>query len=293
MLRYLTGESNVRGAPNENYARELMELFALGVNERRGRAELHARTTSSSSRRRSRAGRSTTRNPDAAKSVFVPSRWYNGPKIVFGKFGNYKARDAVDLVLSQPSARARTSCAKIWGEFVVTPPDTATLGQARRAPTSSSGFQLKPLLEQILSHPLLFESLGEPNMLKPPVVYVVGAMRALARRDHRPGARRPPRRDGPGPLLPADGGGLGGRPVLAEHEHGAGALRLRAPSSSARPPSPTSSARPRPRRTTARTRPSDRRGSRPARRPRFATTRPARPRAIPRPAKNASSRSAR
>ena len=37
MLRYLTGESNVRGGPNENYAREVMELFCLGVVDAAGK----------------------------------------------------------------------------------------------------------------------------------------------------------------------------------------------------------------------------------------------------------------
>ena len=37
MLRYLTGEDNVRGHSNENYARELMELFCLGVRDEKGR----------------------------------------------------------------------------------------------------------------------------------------------------------------------------------------------------------------------------------------------------------------
>jgi Protein of unknown function (DUF1800) len=58
MLRYLTGEDNVKGAPNENYARELMELFTLGVHDAGGRSN-DSRTTSSSSPRRSPAGRST------------------------------------------------------------------------------------------------------------------------------------------------------------------------------------------------------------------------------------------
>ena len=39
--------------------------------------------------------------------------------------------------------------------------------------------QLKPLLKQILMNPALFDSIDEPDMIKPPVVYVVGAMRAL------------------------------------------------------------------------------------------------------------------
>ena len=41
--------------------------------------------------------------------------------------------------------------------------------------------QLKPLLTAILTHPDLFDSITEPNMLKPPVVYAVGVMRALGR----------------------------------------------------------------------------------------------------------------
>jgi len=176
MLRYLTGESNVRGAPNENYARELMELFGLGVFNPAGAANYTEEDVKQLAKAFSGWQINDT-NPDAATSYFTPSRWYNGPKIVFGKFGNYKARDAVDLVLAHPS-HPRFLVLKLWGEFIVSPPDAATLSKLTSSYVSS-GYQLKPLLEQILSHPLLFESLSEPNMLKPPVVYVVGAMRAL------------------------------------------------------------------------------------------------------------------
>jgi hypothetical protein len=40
--------------------------------------------------------------------------------------------------------------------------------------------QLAPLLRGILSHPLIFNSLDEPTMIKPPIVYTVGILRALA-----------------------------------------------------------------------------------------------------------------
>jgi uncharacterized protein (DUF1800 family) len=46
---------------------------------------------------------------------------------------------------------------------------------------TSSGLQIKPLLRKILTHPDLFASIDEPNMLKTPVVYAVGVLRALAR----------------------------------------------------------------------------------------------------------------
>ncbi|HEY2161228.1 MAG TPA: DUF1800 family protein, partial [Solirubrobacteraceae bacterium] len=58
------------------------------------------------------------------------------------------------------------------------PPDASTL-QKLTATYTGGGLQLKPVLKEILTHPALFDSIDEPNMIKPPVVYVVGAMRAL------------------------------------------------------------------------------------------------------------------
>ena len=178
MLRYLTGESNVKGAPNENYARELMELFTLGVHDAGG----HANYSQSDVEQLAKAlsgWQINDDNPDAVTSYFSQSRWYNGPKMVFGQFGNFSSTDAVNLVLSRP-AHPAFLITELWNEFVVGAPDAATLNRLISSYTSS-GLQLKPLLSAILSHPALFASLDEPNMIKPPVVYVVGAMRALGR----------------------------------------------------------------------------------------------------------------
>ena len=59
-------------------------------------------------------------------------------------------------------------------------PDPA--GHARQPgqpPTRRSGYKLKPLLRAILTNPLIFESIDEPNLIKPPMVYMVGALRQL------------------------------------------------------------------------------------------------------------------
>ncbi|MCU0314750.1 MAG: DUF1800 domain-containing protein [Solirubrobacteraceae bacterium] len=176
MLRFLTGERNVRGAPNENYARELMELFGLGVTDAAGRPNYSENDVQQLSKALS-GWQIDDRDPDQAKSYFTPDRWYNGPKIVFGSFGNYRYEDAVDLVLARP-AHAPFLVAKPWGEFVAAPLDGATLQQLVAAYTGS-GLRLRPLVEQILGHPALFASLDEPDMVKPPVVFAVGAMRAL------------------------------------------------------------------------------------------------------------------
>ncbi|MCU0312744.1 MAG: DUF1800 domain-containing protein [Solirubrobacteraceae bacterium] len=176
MLRFLTGERNVRGAPNENYARELMELFGLGVTDAAGKPNYSENDVQQLSKALS-GWQVDDRDPDQAKSYFTPDRWYNGPKIVFGSFGNYKYEDAVDLVLARPS-HAPFLVSKLWGEFVAAPLDGATL-QKLVATYTGSGLKLRPLLEQLLTQPALFASLDEPDMVKPPVVFTVGAMRAL------------------------------------------------------------------------------------------------------------------
>jgi uncharacterized protein (DUF1800 family) len=176
MLRYLTGELNVRGAPNENYARELMELFTLGVTDGAGRPNYSQQDVEQLAKALS-GWQINDDDPNAAYSYFTQSLWYDGPKLVFGKFGNFTAADAVNMVIAHPAHPAFIVGA-LWGEFIDRTPDAGTL-QGLASAYTGSGYQIKPVLEQILMHPALFDSLDEPIMLKPPVVYAVGAMRAL------------------------------------------------------------------------------------------------------------------
>jgi hypothetical protein len=178
MLRYLTGESNVAGAANENYARELMELFTLGPVDDAGTPNYGEDDVHSLAKALT-GYQINDDNPNAVTSFFTNQRWYNGPKFALGQFGNWKTAEVVSLVLSQPN-HATFFVRKLWGEFIPTPPDAPTLAALTKTYTSS-GLQLKPLLTGILTHPMMFDSITEPNMLKPPVVFAVGAMRALGR----------------------------------------------------------------------------------------------------------------
>jgi len=175
MLRYLTGEANTKTRPNENYAREVMELFCLGVTDAAGNPNY----TEDDVRQLARCfggWRIDTTNPDDAKSYFTPPRFDAGVKTVFGQTGAFGAREAADVVLSHPS-HAPYLVRKLWSEFVAGPPDPATLDELVRT-YNDSGRQIKPLVRKILTHPQMFDSLGEPALVKPPVVYVVGALRA-------------------------------------------------------------------------------------------------------------------
>ena len=177
MLRFLNGESNVKGGPNENYGREFMELFTLGVNHVITGAKNYSENDVAQLAKSFTGWQINDKDPDNVTAGFDSSRWFNGPKSVFGKLGNYNTDSVVDLVLGQ-DGHAPYLVNKLWGEFMPTPPPTATL-QKLSADYVASGRKLKPLVRAILTDPQLLESIDEPNMIKPPVVFVAGALRAI------------------------------------------------------------------------------------------------------------------
>ena len=67
---------------------------------------------------------------------------------------------------------------KLWAEFIASPIPQATL-DALIAAYRSSNYQLRPVIRGILIDPLIFESLNEPNLIKPPIVYAAGVLRQL------------------------------------------------------------------------------------------------------------------
>ena len=176
MLRYLNGESNRRGRPNENYARELMELFCLGVTDAAGNPNY----TETDVRELARALSGWTINttdPNNPRGVFNTSRFDAGVKSFLGSSGSFGSRQAVDIVLAHP-AHASYIVRKLWSEFVVGPPDDATLADLI-ATYTGSGLRLKPLLRKILMHPQLYDSPSEPTLIKPPIVYLAGGFRQV------------------------------------------------------------------------------------------------------------------
>jgi uncharacterized protein (DUF1800 family) len=68
---------------------------------------------------------------------------------------------------------------KLWSEFIATPIPPATRADLIAAYTAGGALLIAPLVRKILTHPLLFESLCEPNLVKPPIVFTVGALRSL------------------------------------------------------------------------------------------------------------------
>jgi uncharacterized protein (DUF1800 family) len=173
MSMYLTGFLNRKGSPNENYAREFMELFTLGVTNEQGQPNY----TQSDVRELARAFTGYRLDQASGTVSFNPQYYDGGTKAVLGQVGAFDAPTAVAIVLLQAS-HAPFLVRKLWREFIAEPIPASAEASLVRA-YQSSGFQLAPVLRGILSNPLLFASLSEPTMTKPPIVYAVGVLRAL------------------------------------------------------------------------------------------------------------------
>jgi len=172
MLIFLDGIYNDKYEPNENYAREMMELFSLGPDR--------GAYTEDDVREMARALTGWTAEWTESSGLqnfrFDRSHHDEGSKTVFGQTGNFNYEDAVRLCVTHP-LHASFFVSKLWGYFVPSPPDEATLASLQGLYTSS-GYSIRAVVEAILQHPDFLEG---PELVTPPVVYNAGLLRAIGR----------------------------------------------------------------------------------------------------------------
>jgi uncharacterized protein (DUF1800 family) len=170
MLLWLSGTQNTKWSPNENYGRELMELFTLGAGggytERDVREQARALTGFENDWKRG-VGPHNFR--------FESDRHDAGSKRIFGKRGAFDWHDAVRLCL-QHRQHPSFFVDKLWRYFIPTTPDAGTRRALERL--YRKDFQVLPVVDAILRHPALHTG---PRMVKPPAVYTAGMLRALGR----------------------------------------------------------------------------------------------------------------
>ena len=169
MLVWLNGNQNIKGRPNENYAREMMELFALGANR--------GAYTETDVRENARAltgwqGSVVNRLPTAF--TYNLTRHDTANKTIFNQTGNWDWTDSCRLCLAHPM-HASFFVTKLWSYFIPTTPDKATVDGLSAL---YAGRKVLPVLEAILLHPDFYNG---PRMIKPPVVLNAGLLRAINR----------------------------------------------------------------------------------------------------------------
>ena len=169
MQLFLSLLNSHKKAPNENYARELMELFTIGT----GYSEDDVREAS-----RALTGFVGVYENGRLKDVrFDEKRWDPGEKTIFGKVGVWKWDDVVRLCLEHPN-HPGFLVTKLWDFFVPTPIPDATRRKLAAAYVAS-GRRIAPVVRRILDHPQLYADLTRPSQVKWPAVYVAGQLRAI------------------------------------------------------------------------------------------------------------------
>jgi hypothetical protein len=166
MLVWLDAPSNRKAHPNENLARELMELFSMGVGHY---AEADVKE----------AARALT-GWGVADGAFadVPARHDDGEKTILGRKGAWKGDDVVRIVLDHPATARRLAwrvCELFLGEKALKAADVGALADGLRARDLDVGWAVGTVLRSRAF--FVDDNLG--NRVLGPVEYVIGAARAL------------------------------------------------------------------------------------------------------------------
>ncbi|MCG2616437.1 DUF1800 domain-containing protein [Terrimonas sp. NA20] len=184
MLIYLNGYLNEATAPDENYARELMELYTLGKGPTVAYTEPDVRTAAS-------VLTGWRINPDTLEVYFDPAKhdiksktfssYYNNT-VIPGRTGADGALETDDLI-SMLFAKQETSkyiCRCIYRWFVYYKIDAAAEANVI-VPLSiifrSNNYEIKPVLEALFKSEHFFDVLNQGCLIKSPVDHVIGCMR--------------------------------------------------------------------------------------------------------------------
>ena len=167
MLIWLDQAQSRKAHPNENYAREVMELFSLG--------EGHYTEKDVTEAARALTGWSLDRATELF--VFRPALHDNGQKTVLGLTGNLTGEDVMAQIVRQPQA-AKFITAKLWNFFAGQMP-SPQLNDALAAVFRANGDHFKPFLRVMFRSEEFYDKTLLRNQVKSPVQWLVGAVRAL------------------------------------------------------------------------------------------------------------------
>ncbi|HEU4352927.1 MAG TPA: DUF1800 domain-containing protein [Burkholderiales bacterium] len=167
MLIYLDSATNRRGQPNENFARELMELFTLGEGKY---AEQDIKEAA-------RAFTGWSLDLDTGEFRFRPRQHDDGVKTVLGR--TVRTGDEVlDVLLAQP-AIAEYVAARLWREFVSPQPQPDELTRVAAA-FRASGYDIRATMRALLLTPAFWAAENRGTLIKSPTDLVVGTLRQFA-----------------------------------------------------------------------------------------------------------------
>jgi uncharacterized protein (DUF1800 family) len=173
LLLWLDAQANRKGHPNENLARELMELFTLGIG--------HYTETDVKEAARALTGWTVVKDhfqEDAAQHD-------TGEKTILGRKGAWKGDDLLRILLDRPATAERLA-ARLWELFFGEGAITAGPVHALAAGLRERDLDIGWAVETVLRSELFFAETNRETRILGPVEYVVGAARALELFDPSP-----------------------------------------------------------------------------------------------------------
>jgi uncharacterized protein (DUF1800 family) len=167
MINWLDLGSSQKAHPNENFARELMELFTLGEGH----------YTEDDVKAAARAFTGYRVVSPAEQFRFAAGQFDESDKTFLGKTGPWRGDQVVDIILSQPQC-AKFIAAKIWRFFAYDDP-APPLIDALAEQLVHCKYELKPFMKVVLSSEEFFSSHAQSSVIKSPVQFLVQGQRTL------------------------------------------------------------------------------------------------------------------
>jgi uncharacterized protein (DUF1800 family) len=168
MMIYLDLQQSRKEHPNENWARELMELFTVGIGN----------YSESDIRESARAFTGYRIDMTNQQFRFAPRQHDDGPKTFLGKTGPWNGDDIIDALTKQPAC-SQFLARKLWRFFAEDEP-SAQIVDAVAARIRERNFELRPVLREIFSSKEFYSESAMRSQIKSPVQYLIQTTKLLA-----------------------------------------------------------------------------------------------------------------
>lgn len=172
MLRYLNGYENKKNSPNENYARELYELFTLGEGNGYTQEDITetARALTGYNRFKTYLG----------VIEFNENTFDNVNKTIFGREGKWGYDDVIDILFEEKKDLiAEFICTKIYRYFVSPDPDSSIISSMAKT-LKEEAFELVPVLKQLFNSEHFYDSINNNVIIKSPIDLMSGLHHSLS-----------------------------------------------------------------------------------------------------------------
>jgi len=166
MINFLNNQQNRKDHPNENFAREVMELFTMG----------RGHYTEQDIKEAARAFTGWSALP-SGEFIFRRFQHDTGVKTILGRKGNFQGEDVLQLLLEQKET-ARFITRKLWRFLVNDTPDESKI-EKLASNFYQSGYQIMPLLESIFLSDWFYTPRYIGSLIKSPVELIVGFRRMV------------------------------------------------------------------------------------------------------------------